>query len=145
LVKLCLLVPNIGNLVGTKDTRCVPYSLIAVHEEAGDGCAHEQLIADRFRLQYRYTSLSTSSEMTRTLPRTESWVSAWLESFFWSTSELLLDVVVDDRGTACSGRNETDGRDGLVVGWPRLAGGRTRAVVMPSLDGRGAFVSAVSG
>jgi hypothetical protein len=42
--------PNIGNSDGTKGTRCVPYSLIAVHEEAGDEGAHEQLIADRFRL-----------------------------------------------------------------------------------------------
>jgi hypothetical protein len=42
----------------------LPYYLIAVHEEAGDECAHEQLIADRYRLQYRGTSLSTSSEKT---------------------------------------------------------------------------------
>jgi hypothetical protein len=42
-------------------------------------------------------------------------------------------------------RNGTDGRDGLVVVWPRLAGGRTRAVVMPSSDGHGAFALAVMG
>jgi hypothetical protein len=29
--------------------------------------------------------------------------------------------------------------------WPRLAGGKTRAVVMPSSDGHGAFASAVLG
>jgi hypothetical protein len=72
-------------------------------------------------------------------------VSAWLESFFWSTSELLLDIVVDDGGTTCLARDGTDGRDGLAAGWPRLAGGRTREVVMPSLDRYEAFVLAVLG
>jgi hypothetical protein len=48
-------------------------------------------------------------------------VSAWLESFFWPTCELLLDVVDEDGGTACSARNGTDGRDGLVAGWPRTS------------------------
>jgi hypothetical protein len=75
----------VGNADGTKGTRCIPYSLIAVHEEADDECAHEQLIADRFHLQYKDTSLSTSSEKTRTLPKTESWVAAWPEFFFRST------------------------------------------------------------
>jgi hypothetical protein len=82
----------------SKGVRYVPYYLIAVHEEAGDECAHGQLIADRFHLQYRGTSLTMSSEMTRTLPRTEAWVSTWLESFFRSTPELLLDVVDEDGG-----------------------------------------------
>jgi hypothetical protein len=40
----------VGNADGTKGTRCVPYSFIAVHEEEDDEGAHEQLIADRFRL-----------------------------------------------------------------------------------------------
>jgi hypothetical protein len=111
----------------------------------GDECAHGQLIVDRFRLRYRDTSLSTSSEMTRTLPRTESWVSAWLESFFRSTSELLLDVVDEDGGIACAARNETDGRDALAAGWPRLAGGREKAVGLPSSDGHEDFISAVLG
>jgi hypothetical protein len=61
------------------------YYLIAVHEEVGDECAHAQLIADIFCLRYRDTSLSMSSETTRTLPKTESWVAAWLEFFFRST------------------------------------------------------------
>jgi hypothetical protein len=69
-------------------------------------------------------------------------VSAWLESFFRPTSELLVDVVDEDGGTTCSARNGTDGRDGLVAGWPRLAGGRTRAVVMSISDGYEALVSA---
>jgi hypothetical protein len=59
--------PTVGNADGTKGTRCVPYSLIVVQEEAGDGGAHEQLIVDRFRLRYRDTSLPASSEKTRTL------------------------------------------------------------------------------
>jgi hypothetical protein len=83
--------------------------------------------------------------MTRTLPRTESWVSAWLESFFRSTSELLLDVMDEDRGTACAARNETDGRDALAAGWPKLAGGREKAVGLPSSDGHEDFISAVLG
>jgi hypothetical protein len=39
------------------------------------------------------------------------------------------------RRAARSVRNGTDGRDGLVAVWPRLAGGRTRAVVMSSWGG----------
>jgi hypothetical protein len=80
-----------------------------------------------------------------TLPRTESWVSAWLESSFRSTPELILDVVDKDGGTACSVRNGTDGRDALVAVRPRLARGKTRAVVMSSSDGHGAFASVVLG
>jgi hypothetical protein len=68
-----------------KGVRYVPYYLIAAHEEAGDECAHAQLIADIILLRYRDTSLSTSSETTRALPTTESWVAAWLEFFFRST------------------------------------------------------------
>jgi hypothetical protein len=62
-----------------------PYYLIAVHEEAGDECAHAQLITDIILLRYRDTSLSTSSETTRALPKMESWVAAWLEFLFRST------------------------------------------------------------
>jgi hypothetical protein len=43
--------PNIGNLDETKGTRCVLYSLITVHEEAGDECAHAQLITDIIHLR----------------------------------------------------------------------------------------------
>jgi hypothetical protein len=53
-----------------------PYYLIAVREEAGDECAHAQLIADLILLQYIGTSLTMSSETTRLLPKTESWVAA---------------------------------------------------------------------
>jgi hypothetical protein len=61
-----------------------PYYLIAVREEAVDECAHAQLLADIVRLRYRDTSLSTSSEMTRALPKTESWVAAWIDLCFGS-------------------------------------------------------------
>jgi hypothetical protein len=104
----------VGNSDGTKGTRCVPISLIAVHEEAGDEGAHAQLIVDRFRLRYRDTSLSMSSEMTRTLPKTESWVAAWLEFFFRSTLSFFSTSGTKGR-TACSARNGTDARDGLVA------------------------------
>jgi hypothetical protein len=77
--------PNSGNLDETKGTRCVLYSLIAVHEEAGDEGAHAQPIADIIRLRYRDASLTMSIETTRALPKTESWVAAWLEFFFRST------------------------------------------------------------
>jgi hypothetical protein len=107
--------PQYGNFRWSKGVRCVPCYHIAVHEEVGDECAHEQLIADRFRLQHRDTSTPASSVSTRALPRMESWVSAWLESFR-STFALLLDIVDEDRGTTCLARNETDGRDALVAG-----------------------------
>jgi hypothetical protein len=116
---------------------------IVVHEGEGDECAHEQLIADRFRLRCRDTSLPAFSEATRTLPRTESWVSAWLDSFFRPTSELLLNVVNEDGGTTCSVRNETDGRDGLVAGGPKTSWrGNKRDVELGRMRG---LVSAVLG
>jgi hypothetical protein len=62
-----------------------PYYLIAVHEEADDECAHAQLLADIVRLRYRGTSLTMSSETTRALPKTESWVAAWIDFWFRST------------------------------------------------------------
>jgi hypothetical protein len=97
-VKLCLHVPISGIQMKQKVQGAFPYYLIAIHEEAGDECAHAQLIADRFRLRYRDTSLSMSNEKTQTLPETESWAAAWLEFFFRSTSELLLDVGDEDGG-----------------------------------------------
>jgi hypothetical protein len=137
--------PNIGNSDGTRGTRCIPYCLIAVHEGAGGECAHEQLIADKFHLRHRGTSIPVSSEATRTLLRTEAWVSAWCESLLRPTSEPFLDVANEGEETACLVRHGTNGRDGLVAGWPRLAGGRTRAAARPSLDGYEALVSVVLG
>jgi hypothetical protein len=73
--KLRLHVPQSG-IQMEQNTRCAVYSLIAIHEEAGDECAHAQLISDIILLQYKDTSLSMSSGTTRTLPKTESWVAA---------------------------------------------------------------------
>jgi hypothetical protein len=92
------------------------YYPIIVHEEAGVECAHEQLLADRFRLGYRDTSLPSSSVMTQILPGTQSWVSAWLESFFRSTFELLLDVVGRRRRNSLLGEERNR--------WERCSSGR---------------------
>jgi hypothetical protein len=69
-----------------------PYYLIAVHEEADDECAHAQLIADIILLRYRGTFLIMSSEKTRALPKTESWVAAWIDFLSSVYAELLLGV-----------------------------------------------------
>jgi hypothetical protein len=120
------------------------YYLIAVHEEAEDECAHAQLIADIILLRYRGTSLLTSSETTRALPKTESWVAAWIDFCFRSTLSFS-----STSGTNTENRllrkNELDGEDALVAKWPRLAGRRTRIMILPRSDGNGAFVSAVPG
>jgi hypothetical protein len=68
------------------------YYLIAVHEGADDECAHAQPIAGIILLLYRGTSLTMSSEKTRALPKTESWVAAWIDFLLSVYSELLLDV-----------------------------------------------------
>jgi hypothetical protein len=67
-----------------------PYYLIAVHEEADDECAHAQLIAGIILLLYRGTSLTMSSETTRALSKTESWVAAWIDFCFLSTPSFFL-------------------------------------------------------
>jgi hypothetical protein len=96
---------DIGDLDGTKGTRCILYYLIAIHEEAGDECAHEHLIADRFRLRYRGTSTPASSEATRTLPRTGSWCqrgsspSSRLLPSFSLTSSMKTEKQFARRGT----------------------------------------------
>jgi hypothetical protein len=61
-----------------------PYYLIAVREEAGDECAHAQLLADIILLRYRGTSLIMSSETTLALLKAESWVAAWIDFCFRS-------------------------------------------------------------
>jgi hypothetical protein len=104
----------VGNADGTKVQGTFPYYLIAVHEEAGDECAHAQLIADIIHLRYRGTSLSTSSEATRAPPKTESWVAAWLESFLRSTSSFFLSSGTNTEDSLL-GDKEIDGRDALVT------------------------------
>jgi hypothetical protein len=91
-----------------------PYYLIAVREEADDECAYAQLKEDIILLRYRGTSLTMSSETTRALPKTESWVAAWIDfcfrstlSFFW-TSETKTE-------NSLLGKIEVAGRVALVV------------------------------
>jgi hypothetical protein len=72
------------------------YYLIAVHEEADDECAHAQLIVDTTLLLYRGTFLTMSSETTRALPKTETWVAAWIDFLLSVYAELLLDVGDED-------------------------------------------------
>jgi hypothetical protein len=91
-----------------------PYYLIVVHEEADDECAHAQLIADIILLRYRDTSLLTSSETTRVLPKTESWMVAWLEFFFRSTLSFFSSSGANTEN-GLLGKNEIDGRDALVA------------------------------
>jgi hypothetical protein len=66
------------------------YYLIAVHEEADDECAYAQLIVDTILLRYRGTSLIMSSEQTRALLKTESWVAAWIDFCFRSMPSFFL-------------------------------------------------------
>jgi hypothetical protein len=87
------------------------YYLITVHEEADGECAHARLIAGTTLLLYRGTFLTMSSETTRALLKTESWVAAWINfcfrstPSFFSTSEmktennLLGKIEVAGRGT----------------------------------------------
>jgi hypothetical protein len=72
-------------------------------------------------------------------------VAARLEFFFRPTFELLPDIVHEDGGTACSARNGTYGRDGLVAGGTKTTRrenksdgdvelGRMRGLVLVVLD-----------
>jgi hypothetical protein len=72
-----------------------------------------------------------SSETTRALPKTESWVAAWIDFCFWFTPSFL-SLLETNTENSLLGKNEIDGRDALVAKWPRLAGRRTRTVIMPS-------------
>jgi hypothetical protein len=54
-------------------------------------------------------------------------MSVWLKSFFRPTSKFILGVVDEDGGTTCSARNETDGRDDLVAGWPKSSWGKNKS------------------
>jgi hypothetical protein len=91
LVKLCLHTSHDRECRWNKKVQGVlPYYIIAVHEEADDECAHAQLIAGIILLLYRGTSLTMSSEKTRALPKTESWVAAWIDFCFRSTPSFFL-------------------------------------------------------
>jgi hypothetical protein len=91
-----------------------PYYLITVREEADDECAYAQLIADTTLLRYRGTSLTMSSETTRALPKTESWVATWIDFCFRFTPSFFL---MSDRKTENSllGKIEVARRGALVA------------------------------
>jgi hypothetical protein len=91
-----------------------PYYLIAVHEEADDECAHAQLTADIILLLYRGTSLIMSNRTTRALPKTESWVAAWIDFCFRSTSSFFLTLEMKTENSLL-GKIEVAGRGALVA------------------------------
>jgi hypothetical protein len=90
------------------------YYLIAVHEEADDECAHAQLIADIILLRYRGTFLTMSSEKTRALPKTESWVAAWIDFCFRSNPSFFLTSEMKTENSLLE-RIEVAGRGALVA------------------------------
>jgi hypothetical protein len=70
--------------------------------------------------------------------------AAWIDFCFRSTLSFFSTSGTNTENNLLR-KNEIDGEDALVVKWPRLAGRRTRTVIMPSLDGNGVFASAVPG
>jgi hypothetical protein len=90
------------------------YYLIAVHEEADGECAHARLIADIILLLYRGTSLTMSSETTRALPKTESWVAAWIDLYFLPTPSFFLTSEMKTKNSLLE-RIEVAGRGALVA------------------------------
>jgi hypothetical protein len=90
------------------------YYLIAVHEEADDECAHAQLRADIILLRYRGTFLTMSSETTRALPRTESWVAAWIDFCFQSNPSFFLTSEMKTKNSLL-GKIEAVGRVALAA------------------------------
>jgi hypothetical protein len=114
LVKLGPHLPLTGECGWKKKVQgAFPYYLIAVHEEADDECAHAQLIADIILLRYRGTSLTMSSETTRALPKTESWVAAWIAFCLRSTPSFCLTSEMKTENSFLKGI-EVGGRDALV-------------------------------
>jgi hypothetical protein len=97
-----------------KDTSGFSYYLIVVHEEVDDECAHAQLIANIILLRYRGTSLTVSSETTRALPKTESWVAAWIDFCFRSTPSFFLTSEMKMENSLL-GKIEVAGRGALVA------------------------------
>jgi hypothetical protein len=91
-----------------------PYYLIAVHEEAGDECAHAQLLADIVLLRYRGTSLTMSSETTQALSKAEAWVAAWIDFCFRSTPSFFLTSKMKTENSLLE-RIEVAGKGALVA------------------------------
>jgi hypothetical protein len=115
LVKLCLHTSHDRECRWNKKVPGVSsYYLIAVHEEADDECAHAQLRADIILLLYRGTSLTMSSETTRALPKTESWVTAWIDFCFLSNPSFFLTSEMKTESSLLE-RIEVAGRGALVA------------------------------
>jgi hypothetical protein len=104
----------IGNADGTKVQGVSSYYLIAVHEEADDECAHAQPTVDTSLLLYRGTFLTMSSEKTRALPKTETWVAAWIDFCFRSTPSFFLMSEMKTENNLL-GKIEVAGRGTLVA------------------------------
>jgi hypothetical protein len=90
------------------------YYLIAVHAEADDECARAQLIVDTILLLYRGTFLTMSSETTRALLKTESWVAAWIDFCFRSNPSFFLTSEMKTENSLL-GKIEVAGRGTLVA------------------------------
>jgi hypothetical protein len=90
------------------------YYLIAVHEEADDECAHAQLIADIILLLNRGISLTMSNRTTRALPKTESWVAAWIDFCFQSNLSFFLTSEMKTENSSLE-KIEVAGRGTLVA------------------------------
>jgi hypothetical protein len=90
------------------------YYLIAVHEEADDEGAHAQLIVDTIPLRCRGTSLTMSSEQTRALLKTESWVAAWIDFCFRSNPSFFLTSEMKTKNSSLE-KTEVAGRGTLVA------------------------------
>jgi hypothetical protein len=114
LVKLCLHTSHDRDCNWNKKVQgAFPYYLIVVREEADDECAYAQLKADIILLRYSGTSLTMSSEMTRALLKTESWVAAWTDFCFWSTPSFFLTSKMKTENSLL-GKIEAAGRGALV-------------------------------
>jgi hypothetical protein len=115
LVKLCLHTSHDRGCRWNKKVQgAFPHCLIAVREEADDECAYAQLIADIILLRYRGTSLTMSSEMTCALPKTESWVAAWIDFCFRSNPSFFLTLEMKTENSLL-GKIEVAGRYALVA------------------------------
>jgi hypothetical protein len=115
LVMLCLHTSHERECRWNKKVQGVSsYYLIAVHEEADDECAHAQLRADIILLLHRGTSLTMSSETTRALPKTESWVAAWIDFFLRSNPSFFLTSEMKTENSLLE-RIEVAGRGALVA------------------------------
>jgi hypothetical protein len=115
LVKLCLHTSHDRECRWNKKVQgAFPYYLIVVHEEADDECAHAQLIVDTILLRYRGTSLTMSSRTTRALPKTVSWVAAWIDFCFRSNPSFFLTSEMKTENSLL-GKIEVAGRYALVA------------------------------